>query len=134
MARWYHHQTNSKWNIEGLTKPFARFFKGKKQRVVLNGQVSTWKNINTGVPQGSIFGPLLFLIYINDLTESLSTNEKLFADDISWFFAVYDTQVSANDLNKDFELTNNWTFQCKMNFNPDPAKQAQEVIFSCKAK
>ena len=43
------------------------FLKERKQLVVLNGQVSTWKNINAGVSQGSIFGPLLFLIYINDL-------------------------------------------------------------------
>ena len=49
------------------------FLKERKQHVVLNGQVSTWKNINAGVPQGSILGPL-FLIYINDLTEGLTTN------------------------------------------------------------
>ena len=49
------------------------FLKERKQRVVLNGQLSTWKNINAGVPQGSILGPL-FLIYINDLTEGLTTN------------------------------------------------------------
>ena len=47
---------------------------------------------------------------------------------------VHDTQTSANDLNKYLEITNNWAFQWKMNFNPDPAKQAHEVIFSCKAK
>ena len=85
-------------------------------RVVLNGQVSTWKNINAGVPQGSMLGLLLFLIYINDLTEDLTTNVKLFADDTSLFSVVHDTQTSANDLNKDLEIINNWDFQWKMNF------------------
>ena len=110
------------------------FLKERKQRAVLNGQVSTWKNINAGVPQGSILGPLLFLIYINDLTEGMMTNVKLFADDTSLFSVVHGTQTSANDLNKDLEIINNWAFQWKMNFNPDPAKQAHEVIFSRKAK
>ena len=77
---------------------------------------------------------MLFLIYINDLTEGLTTNVKLFADDTSLFSVVQDTQTSANDLNKDLEIINNWAFQWKMNFNPDPAKQAHEVIFSHKAK
>ena len=104
------------------------FLKERKQRVVLNGQVSTWKNINAGVPQGSILGPLLFLIYINDLTEGLTTNVKLFPDDTSLFSVVHDTQTS------DLNLINNWAFQWKMNFNPDPTKQAHEVIFSRKAK
>ena len=82
----------------------------------------------------SILDPLLFLIYINDLTEGLTTNVKLFADDTSLFSVVHDTQTSANDLNKDLEIMNNWAFQWKMNFNPDPTKQAREVIFSRKAK
>ena len=110
------------------------FLKERKKRVVLNGQVSKWKNINTGVPQLSILAPLLFLIYINDLTEGLTTNAKLFADDTSLFSVVHVTETSANDLNKDLETINNWVFQWKMNFNPDPTKQAQEVVFSCKAK
>ena len=87
------------------------FLKERKQRVVLNGQVPTWKNINAGVPQGSILGPLLFLIYINDLTGGLTTNVKLFADDTSMFSLVHDTQTSVNDLNKDLEIINNWAFQ-----------------------
>ena len=79
------------------------FLKEKKQCVVLNGQVSTWKNINAGVPQGSILSPLLFLIYINNLTEALTTNVKLFTHDTSLFSVVHDTQTSANDLNKDLK-------------------------------
>ena len=63
----------------------------RKQRVVLNGQVSTWEDINAGVPQDSILGPFLFLLYINDLTEDLTTNVKLFADDTSLFSLVHDT-------------------------------------------
>ena len=98
------------------------FLKERKQGIVLNGQVSTWKNIYVGVPQCSILGPLLFLIYINDLTEGLTTNVKLFPDDTSLLFVVHNTQTSANDLSKDLKIINNWAFQWKMNFNPDPTK------------
>ena len=73
----------------------------RKQWIVLNGQFSTWKNVNAGVPQGSILGPLLFLIYTNDLTEGLPSNAKLFADDTSLFSLTHDIQTSANNLNKD---------------------------------
>ena len=50
------------------------------------------------------------------------------------FSVVDDTQTSANDLNKDLKIINNWAFQWKMNFNPDSTKQAHEVIFSRKTK
>ena len=81
-----------------------------------------------------ILGPLLFLIYINDLSEGLSTNAKLFAYDTSLFSFIHDSQTSANVLNKDLEMIHNSAFQWKMNFNPDPTKQAQEVIFIRKTK
>ena len=61
------------------------FLNFRKQRVVLNGQYSSWTSIEAGVPQGSILGPLLFLIYINDLSDDLKTSVKLFADDILLF-------------------------------------------------
>ena len=77
---------------------------------------------------------MLFLIYINDLTEGLTTNLKLFADDTSLFSVLHDTQTSANDLNKDLKIINNYAFQWKLNFNPDPTKQAHKVIFSSKTK
>ena len=107
-----------------LLNILEKFLKERKQRVVVNGQVSTWKNIKAGVRQGSILGPLLFLIYINDLTGGLITNVKLFADDTSLFSVVHDSQTSANDFNKNSKIMNNWAFQCKMNFNPDRTIQA----------
>ena len=61
------------------------FLTGRKQRVVLNGRFSSWADIHTGVPQGSILGPLLFLIYINDLSNDITIKCKLFADDTSLF-------------------------------------------------
>ena len=60
----------------------------RKQRVVLNRQSCNWVDVKAGVPQGSITGPLLFIIYINDLPEGLITNAKLFADDMSLFAVV----------------------------------------------
>ena len=63
------------------------FLNSRKQRVVLNEQASPcWASVEAGVPQGFILGPLLFLIYINDLSDDLSTTAKLFADDTSIFY------------------------------------------------
>ena len=101
---------------------------------MLNGQVSDWSNVRAGVPPGSILGPLLLLIYINDLSEGLSSNAKLFADDTSFFSVVHDSNTSALELNSDLAKINRLVFQWKMSFNPDPKKQAQEVIFNRKSK
>ena len=106
----------------------------RKQQVVLNGKYSSWNNIEAGVPQGSILGPLFFLIYINDLSDNLITNPKLFADDTSLFSIVHDPNATANDLNNDLAKINDWAYQWKMNFNPDPFKQAQEALSSRKIK
>ena len=110
------------------------FLRNRKQRVLLNGQVSGWSDVKAGVLQGSILGPLLFLIYINDLSEGLSSNAKLFADDTSLFSVIHYSNTSALELNNDLVKINRWAFQWKMGFNPDPKKQAQEVIFSQKSK
>ena len=86
------------------------------------------------MPQGSILGPLLFLIYINDLPDNLELFAKLFADDTSLFSTVRDPAKCAKVLNDDLLKVSNWAFKWKMIFNPDITKQAQEVIFSRKSK
>ena len=91
-----------------LLSVIADFLSNRKQRVVLNGKSSSWTNVEAGVPQGSILGPLFFLIYINDLSDNLKTNPKLFADDNSLFSIVHDLNVSANDLNHDLKKINDW--------------------------
>ena len=106
------------------------FLNDRHQRVVLNGQCSNWSKIKAGVPQGSILGPLLFLVYINDLPEGLTTNAKLFAD--SLFSVVHDSTLSSVSLNNDLLKISQWAYQWKMIFNPDVSKQAQEVVFSRK--
>ena len=108
------------------------FLKHCQQRVVLNGQSSSWKKVNAGVPQGSIFGSLLLLIYINDLPNGLQSNPKLFADDTSLFSTVQDITTSTVTLNNDLTKISEWAGQWKMNSNPDPRKQAQELLFSRK--
>ena len=73
-----------------------------------------------------------FLIYINDLPLGLTTNVKLFADDTFLFSVVNNASVSASRLNNDLVKIRDWSFSWKMLFNPDPTKQAKEVIFSKK--
>ena len=108
------------------------FLNNRKQSVVLNGQSSNWVDVKAGVPQGSIMGPLLFLIYINDLPEGLITNAELLADDTSLFSVVRDITVSTEGLNNDLRNVSKSVYQWKMIFNPDLTKQEQEVIFSRK--
>ena len=86
----------------------------------------------SGVPQGSVLGPLLFLIYINDLPDGINSLCKIFADDTSLFSKVYDIHNSASKLIDGLEKISYWAYQWKMQFNPDPNKQGNEVIFSRK--
>ena len=102
------------------------FLTNRKQRVVLNGQCSSWVDIRAGVPQGSILGPLLFLIYVNDLPNGLKSKFKLFADDTSLFSVAYGLKISASDINSDLKLISDWALLWKTSFNPDPSKQQKK--------
>ena len=77
---------------------------GRRQRVMVNGVCSEWTNVTSGIPQGSVLGPILFTIFINDLPISISSHVKIFADDTK----IYNTTVLQDDLHKLYEWSNKW--------------------------
>ena len=116
--------------ISGMLLALLRsFLSNRRQRVLLNGRNSKWKMVSSVVPQGSVLGPLFFLIYINDLLENVHSGIKLFADDTSLFSVVKSEGETAEDLNRDLERILLWAWQWKMQFNAD---KTEEVIFSTK--
>ena len=93
-----------------LLKIVENFLSNRYQRVVLNGLISGRAAVNAGVLQGSILGPLLFLVYINDLSTGLLSNPRLFADDTSLFSVVHDRNTSENELNDDLLKIRSWAY------------------------
>ena len=69
-----------------LLKWFENYLTGRKQRVVINGTFSSWAYVKSGVPQGSVLGPVLFLLYVNDMPRVVrSSSIAMFADDMKCF-------------------------------------------------
>ena len=107
----------------------SSFLSQRRQCVILNGQSSEWRDVSAGVPQGSVLGPIFFLIYINDSTNNLQCDVKLFADDTSLFTLVDNEIVSAQQLNGVLGKVLLWSWQWKMQFN---AEKTEEILFSVK--
>ena len=84
---------------------------GRKERVVTNGETSTWCNVLSGVPQGSVLGPLSFNIYDNDIPIQVSSSVLQFADDLKMFRVIQDAQdfqQLQDDINKLLAWANKW--------------------------
>ena len=102
------------YGVEGnFLKLLENYLADRQQRVFLNGRTSSWQNVYAGVPQGPFLGPLLFLIYINDLPDGLTSMCKIFADDTSLFSKVIDKNNSNSQLNSDLAKISKWAFQWK---------------------
>lgn len=94
------------------------YLENRLQRVCIKGSLSSWKKIFAGVPQGSILGPLLFLIFINDIVNNIGTNIRLFADDTSLYQTVEDPVLAAILLNLDLSRIFSWAKQWLVDFHP----------------
>ena len=97
---------------------FKDYLSGRTQRVVIPGASSDLLSINAGVPQGSILGPLLFLLYINDIVTDIRSTIRLFADDTSLYICVDDPDLAAHCLNSDMDIISEWARRWLVTFNP----------------
>ena len=115
-----------KLEVAGVTGEVLRWFESylsdRRQRVVLPGTFSDWTYLRAGVPQGSILGPLLFLIYINDIVTDIHSNIRLFADDTSLFIIVENPLTAANLLNSDLDKISRWAATWLVTFNPSKSE------------
>ena len=97
---------------------FESYLTSRKQRFVYASASSAWSPINAGVPQGSILGPVLFLIYINDIVTNIQSNIRLFADDTSLYVIVENPNEAAAVLNADLDAIYSWSKSWFVTFNP----------------
>ena len=95
--------------IEGnFLKWLTDYLNERQQKVIIRGCTSNPKPINAGVPQGSVLGPLLFLIYVNDIADSLLSLTRLFADDSSLFYSASSIDDIQGLINHDLVLLSRW--------------------------
>ena len=94
-----------------LLKWISSFLKSRSQRVVVDGANSAWVHVDSGVPQGTVLGPLLFLAHINDLPRVIQSSCRLFADDCLLYRAIHgprDQQILQDDLTKLQAWASDW--------------------------
>ena len=107
------------YSIDGKTSNWIAFLlRGRRQRVVVNGTGSAWSPVLSGVPQGTVIGPILFLIYINDITCDINSRMRLFADDS----IIYREIRSIEDhykLQDDITKLQSWSERWQMTFKPE---------------
>ena len=120
----HHTSLLKKLKFFGISGPVHQwiqdFLIGREQTVIINGSKSSSITVNSGVPQGTVLGPLLFLIYINDLPNCINTGTKvrLFADDCI-IYRTIKTEKDSEMLQKDLEELQKWESNWSMSFHPE---------------
>ena len=110
------------YGIDGqLLQWIGSWLIGRQQRVTIGKYKSVWKAVTSGVAQGSVLGPLLFLIYINDLPDTILHHIKLYADD-SKIIGVIETPQDNATLQSDIDTAVSWSHTWLMRFNLDKCK------------
>lgn len=105
------------------------YLSNRSQRVVIRSCSSTLKPVYAGVPQGSVLGPLLFLIYVNDIADSLLSLTRLFADDSSLFCSASSIADLEGIINHDLQILSAWAKQWLITFN---ALKTEAILFTLK--
>lgn len=103
---------------DNLNNWISDFLGEQKQEVVLEGKHSTSSNVTSGVPQGTVLGPLLFFLFINDMPENILSTARLFADDCLLYRTINSIE-DAKELQKDLDTLQRWEQTWLMEFNPD---------------
>ena len=94
------------------------FLTGRYQRVAVNGENSNWEEVTSGIPQGSVLGPLLFVLYINELPDHVDSEAYLFADDTK-IFRIITGENYQNILQEDLRKMEDWSNNWLLNFHPE---------------
>ena len=104
-----------------LVEWIRAFLSKRKMRVIVNGCSSGWVGVLSGVPQGSVLGPLLFLLYVNDIPDWVTGNVRMFADDTKIWRKI-EGREDSEELQKDLDRLNEWSEEWLMQFNPDKCR------------
>ena len=97
------------------------FLLDRRQRVVINGEASSWRDVLSGIPQGSVLGPVLFICYVNDMPETVQSMIRMFADDTK-VFAQCDSTEECHQLQSDLDTLQDWADTWQLRFNATKCK------------
>ena len=106
--------------IDGCLLDWIRhYLTGRKQRVLIRGTCSEWSPVTSGTPQGTVLGPILFLLYINDITDCITSKVKIYADDTKIYRVITDPTADIPALQSDLNNLTHWANTWQLRFNTD---------------